>query len=535
MRNSRIGQEDRAAEQNRENLMRIVRDNQNTDFGKRHGFREIGDIEEYRKRVAVSEYGDYREGIRAMRRGERNVLTAYEVAGYCSSSGTEGEIKYIPLTYEALSRYSDWPERYKKRVYREAGHGKRLFVNTFRTVPGDRETRDMLLSELYYRWMTEQGLFSAEEYVGGEEGLFDDRSEDVLYAKVWLGFAEEELVLIEGIYLYDILHFFGYMESHWAEIIADMERGSIPPDIALSPRLRRRLLSVRPDARRLERVRAECSAGFSCIAERLWSGLRLVCGIGSRTYSAEEEALKSYTGEIGRYYFCYCASECLMGEATGENRLGYRLIGDCGFYEFLPLHGENGETLLPHQLKKDELYEIVVTNFSGLYRYRIGDVLRVTGFDGGMPVMEFVFRRNVAFNLVGEKMQICHLEDAVAALKERIPVQGFCVGASLQRIPAAYYALVALADDEVKRAAGDRERLEEEFDSALGDRNVDYLDLRRLGLLGRARVVPVSTARFAALTGKHLPVQRHNKPPHVLPLEAAEKLYAEAAESYERE
>ncbi len=518
-----------------ENLLRLIRDNRDTVFGKKHDFRKIENPEGYRERVALSEYDDYEESIRAMRQGGQRVLTAYEVAGYCRSSGTEGRIKYIPLTYEALSRYSDWPERYKNKVYRETGGGKRLFVNTFRTAPGDRSETDLLFSELYYRWMGEQGLFSPQEYAGGEEGLFDRETEDTLYAKVWLGFATEDIVLIEGIYLYDVLHFFAYMERHWAEIVRDMEDGRVSPDAAFSAGLRQRLLSVRPDVSRLARVRRECSVGFTGIASRLWKRLRLICGISSRLYRAEDEALKRYTGNIDRYYFCYGASECLMGAAVRENHFGYRLIESGGFYEFLPFREESGKTILPHQLEKNGLYEIVVTNYSGLYRYRMKDVLRVTGFDGGEPILEFAFRKNQAYNLAGEKMDICHLEGAVSLLWDKIPARHFCFGASVQKMPGIYYALAVFRDEEIRDGNFAPENLEEELDRALGKMNGDYLDLRKLGRLGRAELFPVSRTGFEELIDRHMPLHRHNKPLHVLPAEIAEKIYTEVAGAYGKE
>lgn len=511
-----------------QNLIRLLRDNQDTDFGRAHGFREIEDADEYRRNVPLSTYDDYEEGIRRMRRGEKHVLTAYELAAYCKTSGTEGRTKYIPVTYESLSRYSDWSERYKNRVYRAAGGGKRLFVNTFRTMPNDGKIEDRLFSELYNRWMCENGLLRLEEYAGGEEGLFDREAGEALYAKVWLGFATEDLVLLEAAFQYDVLNFFAYMERRWEEILRDMERGEIPVGVALSERMRRRLLACRPGEERLAEVRRECGAGFEQIAGRLWKGLRAVCGISSRAYSAEDAALRRYTGSIPRQYLCYCASECFMGVPVDENSFAYRLVPENAFYEFLPYDeaGENdGETLLMHQLKRGELYEIVVTNYSGLYRYRMGDILKVVDFDDGVPVVEFMFRRNQAFSLAGEKLDVRHLETAIESLRAEFPVELFCFGVTVRKMPGVYYALVTLGEDG--GGAGLAERLSAALDDALGEANVDYQDLRQLGQLGRAEVFPVSGEKLSELLARYLPAHRHNKPVHVLPMEISEKLYGE--------
>lgn len=65
----------------------------------------------------------------------------------------------------------------------------------------------------------------------------------------------------------------------------------------------------------------------------------------------------------------------------------YVMIPESGYYEFIPEEDADlSETLLrTHTLEMDQLqpgkkYEMVVTNLSGFYRYRIGDVVTVNGY-----------------------------------------------------------------------------------------------------------------------------------------------------------
>jgi hypothetical protein len=44
------------------------------------------------------------------------------------------------------------------------------------------------------------------------------------------------------------------------------------------------------------------------------------------------------------------------------------------------------------QAEIGELYEVVITNASGLYRYRLGDVVKVCGFHHQAPIVEFMYR-----------------------------------------------------------------------------------------------------------------------------------------------
>ncbi|KAL4376124.1 hypothetical protein GQ457_02G037850 [Hibiscus cannabinus] len=50
-------------------------------------------------------------------------------------------------------------------------------------------------------------------------------------------------------------------------------------------------------------------------------------------------------------------------------------------------------------VKLGQYYEVVVTTLTGLYRYRVGDVLKVTGFYNKSPQFQFVERKNVVLSI----------------------------------------------------------------------------------------------------------------------------------------
>jgi hypothetical protein len=55
-------------------------------------------------------------------------------------------------------------------------------------------------------------------------------------------------------------------------------------------------------------------------------------------------------------------------------------------------------------LRVDEEYEMIISQRSGLYRYRIGDSVRVTHFFEQTPCLEFIGRTKQICDLVGEKL-----------------------------------------------------------------------------------------------------------------------------------
>ena len=516
-----------AADLNTENLKKILHDNADTEFGVRHSFLEIKSEYEYRKCLPIMEYTDFEPYIKEMMQGGRNKLTAYPIVSYCKTSGTLGEPKYIPVSSVALERYSNYFERYKNDVFHQHG-GKRFLVNAFRTDLSRQIEPVSLFSEIYFRFLYEKGWMKMEEFTGGTNTIFTcgEEDADIFYAKLWLSFAQKDITMLESQFLYELLCFFGYMEENWQEVLHDMRKHIIPPEIVLSSKVREELLNTEISEERLAEVEKECRKGFDNIAGRLWKKLCQASGVGNRAYHTEMAALDRYLGNIPRYYLCYCASECYIGAPLYENEFGYVLIPQNAFFEFLPFDTENSreeKTYLPSELERGKLYEPVITNFSGLYRYRMGDVIKVTGFFGESPVMEFMFRKNQAINIAGEKIDARQLEDAVYSLRKYgILVKQYCVGVSMEKIPGKYFVAMSL---EKGNGIADREKTAALFDEALAERNPDYADLRKLKQLGAPEVIFFEGRHYT----KFLEAQGmskshgHNKPKHIFPKEILEE------------
>lgn len=84
----------------------------------------------------------------------------------------------------------------------------------------------------------------------------------------------------------------------------------------------------------------------------------------------------------------------------------YLLAPRSMFFEFIPLertHEQQPKTLFGEELEPGCSYELVVTTLSGLYRYRIGDVVKVVRFHNSCPVVEFQYRQGQLLNMRSEK------------------------------------------------------------------------------------------------------------------------------------
>ncbi|KAI3979874.1 hypothetical protein MKX01_042528 [Papaver californicum] len=120
-------------------------------------------------------------------------------------------------------------------------------------------------------------------------------------------------------------------------------------------------------------------------------------------------SINFYSNELPIVSHAYGYSESLLGlnliPLCKPNEVSYTFIPTMAYCEFLPIGDEdvqqNSNCNLKEEHHHQELvdlpdvklgreYEVVITNYAGLYRYRVGDVLRVAGFKNNAPQFNFV-------------------------------------------------------------------------------------------------------------------------------------------------
>lgn len=492
---------------NAENLRRILYDNKDTALGKRYAFSELTDAEGFAARVPLSDYSDYEGKI-----CRYNECVAYPVKCLLGTSGTTGRQKHFPLTEEALRRYSSYI--FDMPYFLTGAEGKSLHTSVFRG-----KSRITLLSSAYYSYLEEIGALDCDDFVGGRELLFSDRISDVKYVKAWLMLAHPETVSVQSVFLYDLLLILRYLEENWRVLIDDMRsrRVSVPLDGGIKEALCRNFA----DEGRLSYLEELFGRGEGFVLSDILPRVRFISGIGGRVYEIQEAALKKYIGDVPIYYFAYASSECMMGVARAMNEAEYVLLPDSAYYEFLPLDG--GEPVSLENIAVGESYEPVVTTFSGLYRYRTGDVIRILSFEGESPVFEFVTRRNGTVNIAGEKLDSNTVTAAVARFAESatISVFDYALGIDDASVPFGYALFI-----EADRLPGGAREL---FDSVLRKLSVDYDDVRELGMLSSPGVYLLGTGEIAkrCANGGH---NAHGKPHSLIDARAVRELINSAKE-----
>ncbi|KAF2538365.1 hypothetical protein F2Q68_00019180 [Brassica cretica] len=111
----------------------------------------------------------------------------------------------------------------------------------------------------------------------------------------------------------------------------------------------------------------------------------------------------------------YASSECYFGlnlnPMSKPSEVSYTIMPNMAYFEFIPLGGSKAVELVDVKIGKE--YELVVTTYAGLCRYRVGDILRVTGFHNSAPQFHFVRRKNVLLSIDSDKTDESELQKAV--------------------------------------------------------------------------------------------------------------------------
>ncbi|XP_038135016.1 GH3 domain-containing protein isoform X2 [Cyprinodon tularosa] len=494
-----------------ETLLKRLRKNADTFYGRKYDFRSINDAAGFRARHPLTTYSHYRELIERIAAGEERVIIAEKPLILAMTSGTSGPsamllstkdtnteffLQGVAVCLEAMRKAfpeSDSLQRTTKFFYtptfRQSEAGIPIGPNS--STPAS--SRHML------------NLYTTPA------PAFEVPSErDTLYLHLLFALKDPSVGTLESNFASTVFYAFTALQDRWQELVEDIERGTISSALSLEPKVRTRLEGLmKADAERAGQLRAHFQEGFEGIALRLWPHLNLVLAVDSGSNQIYGEMLREhYCKGVPFYSPFYAATEGLIGVNLWpqEESRRYLLCPRSMFCEFLPensLDEENPQTLLMEEVKEGESYELVITNASGLFRYRIGDIVKVTGFHNHCPIVEFQYRRGQMLNVRGEKVSealfLGALKKAVAQWPGAQLVDYSCaesgiLGDSIGGSDPHYQVFI-----ELKGVRNLTEEQRYKLDICLQKDSAVYKSFRIKGSIGPMRVQLVSEGAFKEL------------------------------------
>ncbi|KAH7296046.1 hypothetical protein KP509_26G006600 [Ceratopteris richardii] len=324
--------------------------------------------------------------------------------------------------------------------------------------PGGLLARPVLTSYYKSDWFQRQAEVADNQYTSPVEAVLCQDSLQSMYCQMISGLVlRKEVVRVGAVFASGFLRALRFLQERWPELVRDIRARRLVGDVITDPALRAITdgilasnVSGAGQAAAAE-VEQEClHANWEGIIRRLWPRAKYVDVIVTGSMAQYIPTLNFFSGGLPLVSTMYASSECYFGlnltPICPPSAVSYTLIPTMAFFEFLPLSSEpspsNLVDLVDVQIGED--YELVITTYAGLYRYRVGDVLRVTGFHNKAPQFQFVCRKNVVLTIDADKTDEETLQRAVkAATSKHLDATGcrlveYTSFADLSTIPGHY-------------------------------------------------------------------------------------------------
>ncbi|KAL1544306.1 putative indole-3-acetic acid-amido synthetase GH3.1 [Salvia divinorum] len=415
-------------------LAQILSQNSETEYLK--GFHLAGAThrEAFKSKIPIVAYEDIQPLIQRIANGDRSpILSARPISEFLTSSGTSaGERKLMPTISEEWDRrrilYSllmPVMDQYVKGL--DKGKGLYFyFIKSETKTPGGLLARPVLTSYYKSDIFKNRPYDPFSVYTSPNEAILCEDSSQSMYAQMLCGLYEREKVFRVGaVFASGLTRSIRFLQLNWKQLAHDIRTGSLNPkftDNSLRDCMTRIL---RPDPELADFITRECEEdSWEGIIKRIWPNTKYLDVIVTGAMAQYIPTLDYYSGGLPKACTMYASSECYFGlnlkPMCDPSEVSYTIMPNMAYFEFLPHTNSDGgkgkgegELLDLAAVEVGKEYELVVTTYAGLCRYRVGDILRVTGFHNSAPQFRFVRRKNVLLSIESDKTDEAELQAAV--------------------------------------------------------------------------------------------------------------------------
>ncbi|XP_044461216.1 indole-3-acetic acid-amido synthetase GH3.17 [Mangifera indica] len=420
----------------------------------------------FKEKVPVVSYENIKPYIERIANGEPSqIISAQPITELLTSSGTSGgQPKMMPSTAEDLNRKTFFynmlvPVMNKYVEGLDKGKGMYLlFIKPEISTPSGLMARPVLTSYYKSNNFRKRPFNRYNIYTSPDETILCPDSKQSMHCQLLCGLVQRDDVLRVGaVFASAFLRAIKFLEDYWKELCSNIRTGHVS-DWITDPGCRSSvsLVLASGNSELADLIEEQCSGkSWEGIIKRLWPKTKFVEVIVTGSMAQYIPTLEFYSGGLPLVSTMYASSECYFGinfkPLSKPSDVSYTLLPNMAYFEFLPVKKNSGEltkkayrngvsdknctkdsdekeefqTLDLMGVKIGQYYELVVTTFTGLYRYRVGDILTVTGFHNKAPQFRFVQRRNVVLSIDTDKTNEEDLLKAVMQAQRHIEPLGF--------------------------------------------------------------------------------------------------------------
>ncbi|CAF0909921.1 unnamed protein product [Didymodactylos carnosus] len=449
---------------NKNQLKDVLIQLKDTELGKKHKLNELleqakDDIDKlvdlFTVQIPVSSYDDIKDYVQRSIDGEVNLLVPKgAIAAYSVSSGTTGFSKHFPFNINALPSFmihvadqqyllsEKFPSLFEEKakrllLYAKAGTRSQSTDGIY-IGPGSMfYYRNTVAHATYLKQLNEK---SHSEVLNGDYPpiwrfasppdayeVLDRGHLEPYYIQILFALKERDNVRsIGAVFVSNLLQLFDVIQLNWRQMVHDLKTAKPADDSPIwsniSPALRQTLIEkLQPPEPKLaddiQEIMSDVQPGWG---KRLFRELIMTQSGSGGTLMHYYEKLSEILGSD--VHFCgdlfYISSEGALG--TNADHISLNKFVNAVKFCYSELIAEdqwdqtNPRCSPIEQAEIGKLYELVITNLNGLYRYRMTDVIKIVEYETGqLPRFELYFRRATILNHFTEKVTEQEVLDAV--------------------------------------------------------------------------------------------------------------------------
>ncbi|CAO2149139.1 unnamed protein product [Urochloa humidicola] len=462
-------------------LKKILELNADAEYLNHFGLNGRTDVQSYKSCIPLCVHSDLEPYIQRIADGDSSpILTGEPITSLSLSSGTTGgKPKFVPFNDELLEntlQISQTSYAFRNREYPIAKGKKALqFVFSSKQVATNGGIiATTATTNLYKRPRYKEGMKDMQtQCCSPDEVVFSPDFNQSLYCHLLYGLIySDEIQQVFAPFSHSIVRAFQTFEDVWEDLCADIRNGVLSEKVTV-PSIREAVAKIlKPNPELADSIQKKCIglSNWYGVIPALWPNAKYVYAIMTGSMEPYLKKLRHYAGHLPLISADYGSSEGWVGAninpTVPPEQVTYAVLPQTGYFEFIPLEKPKAEetenSASIHYIESDpvglteveigKIYEVVMTTFGGLYRYRLGDVVKIAGFHNSTPELQFVCRRSLVLSINIDKntekdLQLAVEEAGKLLEAEKLEILDFTSSVERSSDPGRYVIFWELSSD----------------------------------------------------------------------------------------
>lgn len=427
----------------REVLARILKNHENTHFGKFHRFKAIQTIEQFRAEVPVHDYESLRSWVDSQDLTGHPTMNPELPSFYAVSSGTSGQAKYIPVVKTTLKSHKRIANLfiYRLLVDRPDAFQGHILAIVSPALEGHRPESGSAYGSMSGHMYAGMPKLVRKKYVV-PASLFGIQDVDLKYLLILrLALKYRDITYLTTANPSTLVRMQQLLNLHWDKLYQDLRQGTFFRFDELNSVQKRALVGrLGPRKKRAEELKAIVDAKGELQLADIFPRLQaLGCWTSGSCRIFFDQIKDQLPAQTLVRDLGYLSSEFRGSTPVSlDSNAGVPTFRDY-FFEFVERQAwDEGrpEFRLLHELQDHTQYYVFVTTDAGLYRYDMNDLIETDGYFEATPRIRFVQKGKALTRLAGERLYESQVVAALGEVEERL------------RLGSSFYVMVAFESEK---------------------------------------------------------------------------------------